>query len=62
MPVLGKEPEILCEIERYQTDKVRLTSMHILGSGTSILDRSFTNTVYSVDGVLLTLTEDIVRQ
>ena len=38
----GKEPELVCEVERFQLDIVGLTSTHSLGSGTSILERGWT--------------------
>ncbi|KAJ8014446.1 hypothetical protein DPEC_G00040310 [Dallia pectoralis] len=38
----GKEPELVCEVERYQLDLVGLTSTHSLGFGTLLLDRGWT--------------------
>uniref|UniRef100_A0A8C6LNK6 Endonuclease/exonuclease/phosphatase domain-containing protein n=1 Tax=Nothobranchius furzeri TaxID=105023 RepID=A0A8C6LNK6_NOTFU len=40
--LVGKEPELLCEVERFRLDIVRLTSMHGSGSGTSFLERGWT--------------------
>ena len=38
----GKEPELVREVERYRLEIVRLTSTHSLGSGTQLLERSWT--------------------
>ena len=40
--LMEKEPELLPEVERYLLDIVGLTSMHSLGSGTSLLERGQT--------------------
>ena len=40
--LLGKEPELVCEAERFRLDIVELTSTHGLGSGTSPLERGWT--------------------
>lgn len=40
--MVGKEPEVVCEVERYRLDIVGLTSTHGLGSGTSLLERGWT--------------------
>ena len=37
-----KEPELVREVERYQLDLVRLTSMQSLSSGTILLDMGWT--------------------
>lgn len=34
--LMGKEPELVHDIERYWLDTVEFTSMHSLGSGTSL--------------------------
>ena len=39
--LVGKEPELVHDIERYHLDIVRLTSMHI-GSGTNLHERGWT--------------------
>ncbi|XDV44745.1 hypothetical protein PO909_012985 [Leuciscus waleckii] len=38
----GKEPEIVCEVERYRIEIVGITSTHGLGSGTTLLERGWT--------------------
>ncbi|KAK3569032.1 hypothetical protein QTP86_021564, partial [Hemibagrus guttatus] len=38
----GKEPELVREVERYRLEIVGLASMHSLGSGTQLLERSWT--------------------
>nr|XP_049580440.1 charged multivesicular body protein 1a isoform X2 [Syngnathus scovelli] len=38
----GKEPELVCEAERFRLDIVGLASTHSLGSGTSPLERGWT--------------------
>nr|XP_049618339.1 craniofacial development protein 2-like [Syngnathus scovelli] len=38
----GKEPELVCEAEKFRLDIVGLASMHSLGSGTSPLERGWT--------------------
>nr|XP_054590952.1 uncharacterized protein LOC129154772 [Nothobranchius furzeri] len=38
----GKEPELVCEVERFRLDIVGLTSTHGSGSGTSFLKRGWT--------------------
>ena len=38
----GKEPELVCEVEKFRLDIVGLTSTHSLGSGTSPLERGWT--------------------
>ena len=38
--LMGKEPELVREVERYQSDIVGLTSTHSLGFGTSLLWRT----------------------
>ena len=40
--LLEKEPELVCEVEQFQLNIVRLTSTHGLGSGTSLLERGWT--------------------
>ena len=40
--LMGKEPELVCEMERYQLDLVGLTSTHSKGSGTKVLDKGWT--------------------
>jgi len=35
--LVEKESEIVCEVERYKVDIVRLTSTHSVGSGTKLL-------------------------
>uniref|UniRef100_A0A669BVU6 Endonuclease/exonuclease/phosphatase domain-containing protein n=1 Tax=Oreochromis niloticus TaxID=8128 RepID=A0A669BVU6_ORENI len=40
--LVGKEPEIVCEVQRYWLDIVGLTSTHVLGSGKSLLERGWT--------------------
>ncbi|XP_041649202.1 transient receptor potential cation channel subfamily M member 4-like [Cheilinus undulatus] len=40
--LVGKEPELVREVERYRLDIVGLTSKHNLGSGTSPLERGWT--------------------
>ncbi|KAI3357846.1 hypothetical protein L3Q82_016236, partial [Scortum barcoo] len=39
---LGKEPELVREVERYRLEIVGLTSTHSLGSGTQLLERGWT--------------------
>ncbi|TWW61031.1 hypothetical protein D4764_05G0011210 [Takifugu flavidus] len=39
---MGKEPELVLEVEKFQLDIVGLTSMHGKGSGTSHLERGWT--------------------
>ena len=36
---MGKEPELMCEVEKFRLDIVSLNLMHGKGSGTSILER-----------------------
>ncbi|KAK3550786.1 hypothetical protein QTP70_005472 [Hemibagrus guttatus] len=38
----GREPELVREVERYRLEIVGLASMHSLGSGTQLLERSWT--------------------
>ncbi|GAA6070471.1 uncharacterized protein LOC115409932, partial [Tachysurus ichikawai] len=38
----GKEPELVREVERYRLEIVGLASMHSLGSGTQLIERSWT--------------------
>ena len=38
----GKGPELVREMKRYQLDIVGLTSMHITGSGTKLLEKGWT--------------------
>jgi len=38
----GKEPELVREVDRYQLDRVGLTSMHTTCSGTKLLERGWT--------------------
>ncbi|CAG5929455.1 unnamed protein product [Menidia menidia] len=38
----GKEPELVCEAERFRLDIVGLASTHSSGSGTSLLERGWT--------------------
>jgi len=38
----GKEPKIVCEVERFRLEIVGITSMHGLGSGTTLLERGWT--------------------
>ena len=40
--LMGKEPELVREVERYQSDIVGLTSTHSSGSGTGLLERGWT--------------------
>jgi len=40
--LVGKEPELVREVEQYQLDMVGLTSMHSTGSGTKLLERGWT--------------------
>uniref|UniRef100_A0A8C6NSU3 Endonuclease/exonuclease/phosphatase domain-containing protein n=1 Tax=Nothobranchius furzeri TaxID=105023 RepID=A0A8C6NSU3_NOTFU len=40
--LVGKKPELVCEVERFRLDIVGLTSMHGSGSGTSFLERGWT--------------------
>ncbi len=40
--LVGKGPELLREVERYQLDILGLTSTHSAGSGTKLLQRSWT--------------------
>lgn len=40
--LVGKEPELVREVEKYRLDIVGLTSTHGLGSGTSLLERGWT--------------------
>ena len=40
--LMGKEPEIVREVERFLLDKVDITSTHSSGSGTSLLERGWT--------------------
>ena len=40
--LVGKEPELVCEVEKFRLDIVGLTSMHSKGSGTSLLERGWT--------------------
>uniref|UniRef100_UPI0037E775E1 G-protein coupled receptor 4-like n=1 Tax=Semicossyphus pulcher TaxID=241346 RepID=UPI0037E775E1 len=40
--LVGKEPELVREVERYQLQIVGLTSTHSSGSGTNILERGWT--------------------
>nr|XP_054590348.1 uncharacterized protein LOC129154585 [Nothobranchius furzeri] len=40
--LVGKEPELVCEVERFRLDIVGLTSTHGSGSGTSFLERGWT--------------------
>ena len=39
--LMGKELELVQEVERYQLDIVGVTSMHIWGSGTSFFERGW---------------------
>ncbi len=39
---LGKVPDLVRGVERYQQNAVGLTSMHSFGSGTKLLDRRWT--------------------
>ena len=39
---MGKEPELVQEVERYQLDIVGLTSTHSFGFGTSLLPSGWT--------------------
>ena len=39
---MGKEPELVREVEKFWLDIVGLTSMHSKGSGTSLLERGWT--------------------
>ena len=39
---MGKEPELVREVERYQLHMVGLNSMHSLGSGASLLEKGWT--------------------
>ncbi|TWW59340.1 hypothetical protein D4764_06G0008700 [Takifugu flavidus] len=40
--LVGKEPELVCEVEKFRLDIVGLTSTHGKGSGTSLLERGWT--------------------
>ncbi|TWW65341.1 hypothetical protein D4764_21G0002410 [Takifugu flavidus] len=40
--LVGNEPELVCEVEKFRLDIVGLTSMHSKGSGTSLLERGWT--------------------
>ena len=40
--LMGKEPELVREAERYRLEIVGLTSTHSSGSGTSLLERGWT--------------------
>jgi len=40
--LVGKEPELVREVERYQLDMVGLTSMHSTSSGTKLPERGWT--------------------
>ena len=40
--LMGKEPELVREVERYRLEIVGLTSTHSSGSGTSLLERGWT--------------------
>ena len=40
--LVGKEPELVCEVERYLLDVVGLTSTRSVGSGTNLLERGWT--------------------
>ncbi|XP_016518994.1 translation initiation factor IF-2-like [Poecilia formosa] len=40
--LVGKEPELVCEAERFRLKIVGLTSTHGSGSGTSLLERGWT--------------------
>ena len=40
--LVGKEPELVREVEKFQLDIVGLTSTHSKGSGTSLLERGWT--------------------
>jgi len=39
---MGKEPELVREVDRYQLDMIGLTSTHSTGSGTKLLERGWT--------------------
>ena len=39
---MGKEPELVSEVERYQLDIVELTSMYKTGSVTYLLEKGWT--------------------
>lgn len=39
---MGKELELVREVERYRQDIVRLASMHSLGSATQLIERGWT--------------------
>lgn len=40
--MVGKEPELLREVDRHEPDIFRLISIHGLSSGTSLLERDWT--------------------
>ena len=40
--LVGKEPELVREVEKFRLDIVGLTSTHSVGSGTSLLERGWT--------------------
>ncbi|TWW53253.1 hypothetical protein D4764_0018200 [Takifugu flavidus] len=40
--LVGKEPELVREVEKFRLDIVGLTSTHGMGSGTSLLERGWT--------------------
>ena len=40
--LVGKEPELVREVEKFRLDIVGLTSTHSKGSGTSLLERGWT--------------------
>ena len=42
-----KEPELVCKVEWYQLDIVRLTSTHSMGSETKLLERAWTLILWS---------------
>jgi len=39
--LVGKKPELVCEVEWYQLEIVGLISTHCIGSGTKLLDRGW---------------------
>ncbi len=40
--LVGKEPELVREVEKYRLEIVGITSSHSLGSGTTLLERGWT--------------------
>ncbi len=53
--LVGKEPELVREVERYQLEIVGITSTHSLGSGTTLLERGWTLYFSGVGSTLVVL-------